>query len=204
MCCWGWARGKVCADSTYGIVITLYHKWTGINYGNKLYELYSIKGWDKWIIREITINLIEWIDHNVLSESVISSSKRKPVKWFQPSWYIVNPGVMPPISHQIWSPACKLSVDCKEYVSYWAPFEVSSEQLPPIRMPFNTIWMSPEILVEDGWILPSPDAEKKYFPLRGAVNLPVCKFMAPPTFSRAVSNFMGTLDTLNGELNIWT
>jgi hypothetical protein len=62
--------------------------------------------------------------------------------------------------------------------------------------------MSPKNLVEDGGIFPSPDAEKKYLPFRGAVNLPVSKFMAPPTFSRAVSNVMGTFDTLNGELNI--
>jgi hypothetical protein len=30
--------------------------------------------------------------------------------------------------------------------------------------------------------------EKKYLPARGAVNFPVCKFMAPPTFNRSISN----------------
>jgi hypothetical protein len=37
-----------------------------------------------------------------------------------------------------------------------------------------------------------PDAEKKYWPGRGAVKIQVVSFMAPPTFNSTISNGTGT------------
>jgi hypothetical protein len=50
---------------------------------------------------------------------------------------------------------------------------------------------------EEAGKYPSPDSEKKYVPVRGAVNFPDCKSMAPPTLSISTSNGIGVSVWLN-------
>jgi hypothetical protein len=52
-------------------------------------------------------------------------------------------------------------------------------------------------LEEEAGKYPSPDREKKYVPVRVAVNFPVCKSMAPPTLSISTSNGIGVFVWLN-------
>jgi hypothetical protein len=70
---------------------------------------------------------------------------------------------------------------------YGACVFISSERLLQIIAPFFYRNVLESYLDQtDRWI-----RRKKYLPVRGAVNFPVCKFMAPPTFfNRSISNGM--------------
>lgn len=130
----------------------------------------------------------------------MSSSNSQPLKWFVP------PNPPPPsrkdpdknpICSQTWSPAFRWSVDCKVSDSCWYTLELLSSDRPyvtmsPNELPFKHRPMFRELRPALGRKEAVPVKMKKYLPTLGAVNLPVDKFMAPPTLTRATSNGMGT------------
>ena len=94
------------------------------------------------------------------------------------------------ICNQIWSPYLNwVSIEGKRFhISLWTGAAV--HLIRTTSADYSAVLLQ-ECVRELSWPNRPMNKEKKYLPVRGAVNFPVCKFMAPPTlFNRSISNGM--------------